>query len=128
LIALAFGATRLPAGVIPPWQLMTPALGFIGLGMGMSMPTMVRVIVERVETHRAGLVGGMVNSTLQVSAAISVAVLGGLFYTAVGRHPDPVTVTSGFAMTLLAIAACHVGGAVLAAGLGQRRQARLQER
>jgi hypothetical protein len=39
----------------------------VGLGMGVSMPTMMRTIVERVEPRHAGPVGGIVNSTLQVS-------------------------------------------------------------
>jgi MFS family permease len=114
----------LPApGITPPWALLAPALLFIGLGMGMSIPTMVRVIVERVEPHRAGLVGGMVNSTLQVSAAIAVAVLGGLFYTSLGTRTDPAAVSHAFALTLMGIAACHLTGAFLGAGLGQRRRA-----
>jgi MFS family permease len=127
-VATALLIAGFPAGAIPPWPLMAPALALIGLGMGMSIPTMVRVIVERVEPHRAGLVGGIVNSTLQVSAAISIAVLGGLFYTALGTRTDPAAVTGAFAMTLLAIAGCHVAGARLAAGLGQRRQVCLQPR
>ena len=123
LMATATVVALPPAGAVPPWALLAPALLFIGLGMGMSIPTMVRVIVERVEPHRAGLVGGMVNSTLQVSAAIAVAVLGGLFYTALGTRTDPAAVTHAFSITLLAIALCHLGGAVLGAGLGQRRRA-----
>jgi EmrB/QacA subfamily drug resistance transporter len=123
LMATATVVALPPAGAMPPWSLLAPALLFIGLGMGMSIPTMVRVIVERVEPHRAGLVGGMVNSTLQVSAAIAVAVLGGLFYTALGSRTDPAAVTHAFSITLLAIALCHLGGAVLGAGLGQRRRA-----
>jgi len=126
--ATALLTARFPVGTMPPWALMVPALGFIGLGMGMSIPTMVRVIVERVEPHRAGLVGGIVNSTLQVSAAVGIAVLGGLFFTALGTRTDPAAVTSAFSMTLLAIAACHVGGAFLAAGLGQRRPVYMQAR
>jgi MFS family permease len=115
-----------PSGALPPWPLLGPALALIGAGMGLSIPTMVRVIVERVEPHRAGLVGGIVNSMLQVSAALSVAILGGLFFTALGARTDPASVTHAFALTLLAVAACHVGGALLAAGLGQRRGACLQ--
>jgi EmrB/QacA subfamily drug resistance transporter len=111
-----------PAGTMPSWLLLGPALVFIGLGMGMSIPTMVRVVVERVAPQRAGLVGGMVNSTLQVSGAISIAVLGGLFFTALGTRSDPAAVTHAFSVTLLAIAACHLAGAFLAAGLGQRRE------
>jgi EmrB/QacA subfamily drug resistance transporter len=110
-----------PAGALPPWPLLAPPLALSGLGMGTAIPTMVRVIVERVEPHRAGLVGGIVNSTLQCSGALGVAVLGGLFFTAVGTHTDPATIARGFATTLLAIAACHAGGALLATGLGQRR-------
>jgi ribose/xylose/arabinose/galactoside ABC-type transport system permease subunit len=93
--------------------------------MGTTMPTMMRAIVERVGPRHAGLVGGTVNSTLQVSAAISVAVLGGLFYTSLGTSTAPVAVSQAFSWTLLAIAACHIGGAFLAAGLGQRRSTKV---
>jgi MFS family permease len=123
LVATASVVAWFPAGLVPPWSLLSPALLLIGLGMGLSIPTMVRVIVERVEPNRAGLVGGIVNSTLQVSSAVSVAVLGGLFFTALGPRTDPAAVGGAFALTLLAIAACHIGGAVLAAGLGLRRTA-----
>jgi MFS family permease len=122
-VATASVAARSPAGAQPPWPLMAPALVVIGLGMGMSIPTLVRVIVERVAPQRAGLVGGIVNSTLQVSSAVGMAVLGGLFFAALGTRVDPAAVIHAFSITLMAIAACHVGGAVLAAGLGQRRVA-----
>ena len=111
-----------PAGTAPSWLLLGAPIGLIGLGMGMSIPTMMRVIVERVEPHRAGLVGGLVNSTLQVSAAIGMAVLGGLFYTLVGTRTDPAAIIHAFSVTLLGVAAAHLTGAVIGAGLGQRRQ------
>jgi EmrB/QacA subfamily drug resistance transporter len=123
-VATALVAASFPAATIPPWPLMMPALVLIGLGMGLSIPTMMRVIIERVDPNRAGLVGGMFNSTLQVSAAVGMAVLGGLFYAALGTRTDPATVTHAFSITLLAIAACHIGGAFLAAGLGQSARAR----
>ena len=123
-VATALVTASFPAGTIPPWPLMMPALALIGLGMGLSIPTMMRVIIERVDPNRAGLVGGMFNSTLQVSAAVGMAVLGGLFYAALGTRSDPATVTHAFSTTLLAIAACHIGGAFLAAGLGQSARAR----
>jgi len=48
-----------------------------------------------------------------------------LFYAALGSSSDPAAVTHAFSITLLAIAACHGGGALLAIGLGQRRAAPL---
>ncbi len=120
-VAMALIASHFTAGVTPPWTLLGTAVTVVGLGMGVSMPTMMRAIVERVESRHAGLVGGIVNSTLQVSAAVGIAVLGGLFYTVIGAHAVPATVTRAFSITLVGIAICHVGGALLAAGLGQRK-------
>ena len=123
LIALACVVFVAPAGLSPPFAPFSAALLMMGLGMGMSIPTMMRVVVERVAQERAGLVGGMVNSTLQVSAAIGVAALGGLFYILLGERTDPQALAHAFAVTMLAVAACHGVGALLAAGIGQPRQA-----
>ena len=123
LVALACVVMLTPGGLAPPFAPFSVALLMMGLGMGMSIPTMMRVVVERVDQRRAGLVGGLVNSTLQVSAAIGVAVLGGLFYAVLGQRSDPQAVAHAFAVTLLSVAACHAIGGLLAAGLGQRRQA-----
>jgi MFS family permease len=123
LVALAGVVTFAPAGDLPAFAPLSTALLLTGLGMGVSLPTMLRVVVERVAAHRAGLVAGIVNSTLQVSAAIAVAILGGLFYGVMGSHADPTAIAPAFAVTLLSVAACHSVGALLAAGLGQRRPA-----
>jgi hypothetical protein len=93
-----------------------------GFGARISIPTMVRVMVERVEPNRLGLVGGRLDSTLKMGSALHVAVLGGGVFNVLGTRTDPATVTHSFAITLLAIAACHIAGAVLPAGLGPRRQ------
>ncbi len=121
LLCLAAITAWFPTGHVPPWALMIPALALIGLGMGMSFPTMVRVIVERVAPQRAGLVGGVVNSTLQVSAALGVALLGGLFFVLLAGRSDVASITHAFTFTLLGVACAHVLGASLAFGLGQRR-------
>ncbi len=108
-------------GAAPNTLLLTASLVLVGLGLGYSVPTMVRTVVERAGPGRSGLVGGVVNSMLQVSAAIAVALLGGLYFTVLGERTSPAAVGEAFAATLVAIAACHLAGAVLAAGLGQRR-------
>jgi MFS family permease len=125
-LLIALTITVSPAGAIPPWGMILPSLALTGAGMGLSIPIMMRVIVERVDGSRAGLVGGLFNSTLQVSAAVAIALLGGLFYTALGSRTDPAAVTHAFAVTLVGIAVCHVTGAALAAGLGLRKQVRIE--
>jgi EmrB/QacA subfamily drug resistance transporter len=121
LVVLAAIVHWAPVGASPPFPAFAGALLLMGLGMGASIPTMARVVVERVEPARAGLVGGMVNSTLQVSAAIGVALLGGLFFTIVGERTDPPTIAMAFSITLIGVAAFHLIGAALAAGLGRSR-------
>jgi predicted MFS family arabinose efflux permease len=85
-------------------------------------PTMVRVVVERVEPRHAGLVGGLVNSALQVSAALGVAVLGGLYFVLLGSATGPAAITRAFSGVLVGIALFHALGGILAAGLGQPRK------
>ena len=116
LLVLATLVLFTPDGTSPIFLPFASALALMGLGMGTSIPTMARVVVERVEPTRAGLVGGMVNSTLQVSAAIGVAVLAGLFFTILGERTDPHSIATAFSITLIGVAACHLLGATLAAG------------
>ncbi len=116
---VAASAAPAPPSAVP----LALALTVIGAGMGVSIPTMMRVVVERVEPHRAGLVGGLVNSALQVSGAVGVAALGGLFYAVVGAQDTPKVLAEGFAVTMLGVAVCHLAGAALAAGLSQPRGA-----
>jgi MFS family permease len=124
LIALSTLVARAPAGEAPPFFALAPALAIIGLGMGMSIPTLFRVLVDRIDPRHAGLVGGLVNSTLQVGAAIGVALLGGLFFIVEGSRTDPGAIARAFSVTLLGVACCHLIGAALGAGLGQPRRAR----
>jgi MFS family permease len=121
LAGLAAVVAATPAGVAPPVAPFSLALLLTGFGMGLTIPTMVAVIVQRVAPDRAGLVGGLVNSTLQVSAAMGVAVLGGLFYALLGQQTSPGAIAHAFAATVLMVALCHGVGGLLAAGLGQPR-------
>jgi len=122
LIALSALVAFAPAGVAPPFPLLALALLLIGLGMGASIPTLFRVVVERVDPRYAGLVGGLINSTLQVSAAMGVALLGGLYFVVLGARSDPASIGHAFSVTMLAVAGCHLIGAALGAGLGQKRR------
>jgi hypothetical protein len=110
-----------PVGVAPSFLLLGPALIVIGVGMGLTIPTMIRVVIDRVSPDRAGLMGGLVNTVLQISAALGVAVLGGLFFMVRGPVAEPAAISHAFTTTIMGIACVHLLGAMLAAGLGQKR-------
>ncbi|KQP49104.1 MFS transporter [Pseudorhodoferax sp. Leaf274] len=85
----------------PAW-LPAPLL-LIGLGQGIALPALVRLNVDQVDARWAGLAAGLVNATLQVSAAVSTATIGGLFFALSPRGAGPAAVKTAFAVALLAI-------------------------
>ncbi|MFD0763229.1 MFS transporter [Mucilaginibacter lutimaris] len=56
-------------------------LFMIGLGQGIAVPAVVRLNVDEVDPRFSGLAAGLVTATFQVSAAVFVALIGGLFFT-----------------------------------------------
>jgi MFS family permease len=94
-------------------------LFLIGAGQGIALPALVRLNVDQVETRWAGLASGLVTATLQISAAVSVALIGGLFIAIAPDGANAQDVRLGFAVASLAISAALV----MAAGLSWERRA-----
>lgn len=77
LLALA-GTALLGWPDLSIWQL-APAMVLIGVGNGLAMSTLFRVVLSRVPADLAGVGGGVLTTTQQTSLALGVAVLGSLF-------------------------------------------------
>ncbi|MEU0794195.1 MFS transporter [Amycolatopsis sp. NPDC005961] len=84
-------------------------LALIGFGQGLALPSLIRITVTHLPRAFAGLASGLVNATLQISAALSVAIIGGLFYTFADAYGSTAAIT---AVSLL-IAALLFGSALL---------------
>ncbi|MGP4128259.1 hypothetical protein OJE16_00015 [Pantoea tagorei] len=68
----------------PPVMLPLALLLFAtGLGQGLAMPTLVRMVTGQVAPAFSGMIAGVTSSTLQISTALSVAIIGGIFL----QHP-----------------------------------------
>lgn len=81
------------AGVsVTPWQLI-PALGLSGLGMGMMMAPFFDIVLAGVEAHETGSASGALTAIQQLGSALGVAVLGTLFFGALGGHVAHATDT-----------------------------------
>jgi uncharacterized membrane protein (DUF441 family) len=61
----------------------------------------------------SGTIAGIASSTLQVSTALSVALIGGIFYTVLGGRDDPAAISHAFIVAALCIASCLGAGVVL---------------
>jgi MFS family permease len=96
---------------LPAW-LPVPLL-LIGLGQGIALPALVRVNADQVAPSLAGLAAGLMNATLQISAAISVALIGGLFFALAPDGTRGVVVQIAFSITSLTIGGCLALAAAL---------------
>ncbi|MFI0263070.1 MFS transporter [Streptomyces sp. NPDC017056] len=65
------------------WQLALPLFAG-GLGLGLTSPSLVNVVLAGVPVRDAGAAGGVLTTVGQVGNAVGVAVLGALFFTGLG--------------------------------------------
>ncbi|MBS7538185.1 MFS transporter [Ancylobacter lacus] len=104
-----------------PAPLPLAALLFvIGFGQGVALPTLMRMVTGRVAPAYSGMIAGIASSTLQVSTALSVAVIGGIFYGVLGARTDPAAITQALLVAVLCIAFCLTGGVALSITLARQ--------
>ncbi|WP_406288637.1 MFS transporter [Embleya sp. NBC_00896] len=65
------------------WQLM-PSLVVTGIGMGLLLAPFFDIALASVEDHETGSASGVLNANQQLGATLGVAILGTLFFDAVG--------------------------------------------
>lgn len=117
-LAGLIGATL--TGAHPSPMPLAALLFVIGFGQGLALPTLMRMVTGRVAPAFSGMIAGIASSTLQVSTALSVAVIGGIFYEVLGARTDPAAITQALVVALLCIAVCLAGGAGLSVSLVRR--------
>jgi hypothetical protein len=92
------------------WDL-APATSLIGLGQGIALPSLISAVLVHVKPERAGAAAGILTTTQQFGVASGVAIIGAVFYGALGAVPARGSFVSAMelAMTcdavLLAVAA-----------------------
>lgn len=123
LLGQAWLMTATQIGMTPASASLATVLFIIGFGQGLAVPTLMRMITGCVDAAFSGMIAGIASSTLQVSTALSVALIGGVFYTVLGAHDDPATITHAFVIAILCIAFCIVIGTGLSMSLARRTDA-----
>ena len=108
------------SGVHPPPLPLAALLFVTGFGQGLALPTLMRMVTGRVAPAFSGMIAGIASSTLQVSLALSVAVIGGVFYEVLGARTDPAAITQALVVAILCIALCLACGTGLSISLVRR--------
>ncbi|WP_328475372.1 MFS transporter [Actinoplanes sp. NBC_00393] len=81
-------------GQDPGYAMLALALFAGGLGLGLTAPILVNVILAGVPGRDAGAAGGVLSTVTQIGGAAGVAVLGTVFFLAVDSAPDRLQVFS----------------------------------
>ncbi|MFE2941209.1 MFS transporter [Streptomyces sp. NPDC059255] len=88
---------------------LLPGIALAGLGQGLQLPVIIRIVLSDVPAERAGVGSGVLVTTQQSALALGVATLGSLFLTLV----PSVGMRDALAVTLLAQLAAVVLTALL---------------
>jgi EmrB/QacA subfamily drug resistance transporter len=102
-IGLAITGVRY-GGHLSPWDL-APATVLIGLGQGIALPLLIGAVLTHVSPHQAGAAAGILTTTQQFGVASGIAVVGAIFYGAIGTAPSRGTFVSGMALAMTVDAA-----------------------
>ena len=84
-------------GGTPGYWPMAGALLLGGLGLGLAAPILVNIVLAGVPGHRAGAAGGILSTVTQIGGAAGIAVLGTVFFNALG---DPASFGQGLAQVM----------------------------
>jgi EmrB/QacA subfamily drug resistance transporter len=103
------------------WDL-APATALIGLGQGIALPSLIGAVLTHVKPDRAGAAAGTLTTTQQFGAASGIAVIGAIFYSALGPAPSTEAFVSAMVVAM-AVNAALVGVAAAATLLLPRRTA-----
>jgi EmrB/QacA subfamily drug resistance transporter len=110
LQVLGFGIVMLTVSQMLP-DILAVGLAIAGTGFGIVVPSVIKAVIGGVDPRHAGLASGVVISTFQIGAALGVAVIGGVFYAALGSgqtagaYAHAFTLSLGCNIALLATAA-----------------------
>jgi EmrB/QacA subfamily drug resistance transporter len=103
LIGLAVTVTSI--GVGGHVLLLAPALIIDGAGMGMALAPLASTVLARVSPRQAGAGSGVLVTALHVGNAVGVAIIGILFYDALGAAPRQADYAHALTLSLLYLAA-----------------------
>jgi EmrB/QacA subfamily drug resistance transporter len=95
-----------------------------GVGFGVVMPSVIKAVIGGIDQRHAGLASGIVISTFQIGAALGVALIGGVFFSALGNGQEMTAYSHAFSVALGCNVAFLVLGGVLSLWLPRQVQPR----
>ncbi len=99
---------------------LLPLLVLDGVGMGLLTAPLIATVLADMKAEHAGAASGVLSTAQQVGNALGIAIVGALFYGALGTAPTPDDIAHAFVVALVAVAALSLAVALLVQGLPRR--------
>jgi EmrB/QacA subfamily drug resistance transporter len=115
LVVIGVTAAQLGTGGHTPW--LIPGLVIDGAGMGLAVAPLASTVLARVNPQYAGSASGVLTTGLQIGNSIGVAVIGVIFYNALGDHPVASSYPHAFDMGIIFLVAVAATLALLVQAL-----------
>jgi MFS family permease len=117
---VGYAGVMLCVGALVDGWILIAMLFLGGFGQGVGMPRVVDMVMSAVPPSHAGLAAGILNSTLQIGAAVSVAAIISIFYQVLGSGTGAAAYGHALQVAMEAIVAAFV--VVLVLGLLPQRR------
>ncbi|MFJ2721261.1 MFS transporter [Streptomyces sp. NPDC091412] len=115
LVVLGVTAAQLGSDGHTAW--LIPGLVIDGAGMGLAVAPLASTVLARVNPQYAGSASGVLTTGLQIGNSIGVAVIGVIFYNALGEQPDSSAFAHAFDMGIVFLVAVAAALALLVQAL-----------
>jgi EmrB/QacA subfamily drug resistance transporter len=100
MLAVGFSTTGWAATHAALGPLFYAGLVVAGVGQGLVLPSIMRIVLGEVEPAKAGLASGVVSSTLQIGSAFGTAAISGAFFGALAGSSTPAGYAHAFQSSL----------------------------
>lgn len=88
-----------------------------GVGHGLVLPSVVRVVIGEIEPARAGVASGVATSMLQIGSAFGATAIGGVFFSMLSRGSEASGYARAFQAGMAIVVALFAGCTLLAFAL-----------
>jgi EmrB/QacA subfamily drug resistance transporter len=106
LMTLAIVSMAVIARAAMPGWYLAPSLAVAGVAFGVVSGTLADIVLGQLPASKAASASGVVNTVIQLGSVAAIAVIGVLFFGALGQHPAMMTYVHATRVGLWYLAGC----------------------
>lgn len=124
-LAAGFAVTAAAAERVVPGGAFYAGLLLAGVGHGLVLPNVVRIVIGEIDPGQAGLAASIVTSMLQIGSAFGATAIGGLFFTLIAHEATPAAYAHAYRVSIGVVAGLFAACVVVAGILSARAHRRV---